>query len=184
MNERMTRGLRMLLLLFGILGFAVDPAIAAHASAAIPAATVSVSVVDAQPTAAAWLVADPQPAVDDRSAGDTRPADVSGGVTAAGASGARSVMVAAVSGSAYATAASVSSGVVLAAKGGAPRARVATGVSSPAHTASAGPVVLAGRVAAGADRRLVGTVVDAVRAPGGTAPLTPRGRGPPSITGS
>ncbi|MEV5751852.1 hypothetical protein AB0L00_28885 [Actinoallomurus sp. NPDC052308] len=175
MNERMTRGLRMLLLLFGILGFAVDPAIAAHASAAIPAATVSVSAADSSIFTA---TADARRAASPRPVADVRPAGVSG----AGVSG--SVTVAAVSGSAYATAATVSTGVVLADKNGTPRARAATSVSSPAHTASAGPVVLAGRVAAGADRRLVGTVVDAVRAPGGTAPLTPRGRGPPSITGS
>ncbi|WP_345431520.1 hypothetical protein [Actinoallomurus vinaceus] len=129
MNERVTRGLRVLVLLLGALGFAL-PAGAGTASAyATSAETLS-----------------------------------------------------AVSASAYAPAATVSSAAALATKKSTLRTWAAAGAS--ASSSSQAVAVVPGRTATGASWRRLGTVAELPAAPRQVSALTPRGRGPPSITGS
>ncbi|WP_460351987.1 hypothetical protein [Actinoallomurus acanthiterrae] len=132
MNKRVIRGLRVLALLLGVIGFAV-------------------------PTGA--------------------------GTASAYAGSARSLS--AVSASAYGTAATVSSAVGLATKHSALRTWAAVGASAPSspHAASGAVAVVPGRTATGTSWRRLGMVADLPAAPRQASPLTPRGRGPPSITG-
>ncbi|WP_433184101.1 hypothetical protein [Actinoallomurus sp. CA-150999] len=92
----------------------------------------------------------------------------------------------AVSASAYGTAATVSSAVGLATKHSTLRTWAAEGASasSAPHAASGALAVVPGRTATGTSWRRLATVADLSAAPRQASALTPRGRGPPSITGS
>ncbi|MCO6006290.1 hypothetical protein NE236_14965 [Actinoallomurus purpureus] len=104
------------------------------------------------------------------------------GTTSAYAASARSLSAA----SAYGTAATVSSAVGLVTEKSTLRVWAAADASrsSSRHTTSDAPAVVCGGTAVGADRRLLEPVVEAPAVPHGASTLTPRGRGPPSTTGS
>ncbi|MEV0404185.1 hypothetical protein [Actinoallomurus sp. NPDC050550] len=103
--------------------------------------------------------------------------------TGAGTASAYAASARSLSASAYGTAATVSSAVGLATKHSTLRTWAADGASASSSPYAASGVV-PGRTATGTSWLRLGTVADLPAAPRQASPLTPRGRGPPSITGS
>ncbi|MCO5966934.1 hypothetical protein [Actinoallomurus soli] len=154
MTERMTRGLRVLVLLFGVLGIVLGPvAEAAVSQRAVPAVSASASVVAPPP-------ADP-----------ASPASA----TVAETPGASATL--------HTAAATVSGAVVVVTRSNV-RARTAAKISPTRRATSEASAILPGHATIGIDQPLIGTAGDPPALLRQATALTPRGRGPPSITGS